>query len=159
MTVDPKTPPLASAVAVVEALQALGATAAVGGSGLLAALGLVERVRDWDVTTDVDRATVEAALRSTRLPFAPAVVGDGVHATRGRYLVSGDDVEVDVLVGFALRDGREVVQLPTRVTRIWRGLPMADPSVWLRAYRLLGRHDRADLLQEWLYRGGAARTS
>ena len=90
-------PSSAGVTAVVEALQGRAAVAAVGGSGLLAALGLVERVRDWDVTTDAPTRTVEEALRST-------------------------------------------------------GLPIADPAVWLRAYRLLGRHDRADLLQAWLGR-------
>lgn len=54
-----------------------------------------------------------------------------------------------VLVGFALHNRGGVVPLPARVTRTWRGLPIADPDVWLRAYRLLQRHDRADLLQHW----------
>lgn len=35
------------------------------------------------------------------------------------------------------------------MTRTWRGLPIADPDVWLRAYRLMQRHDRAHLLQHW----------
>jgi hypothetical protein len=42
------------------------------------------------------------------------------------------------------------VDLPSSTTRTWRGLPIADPSVWARAYRLLGRTDRADALDAWL---------
>jgi hypothetical protein len=146
-----RTPPLSVVTVVVAALQAHGAVAAVGGSGLLAALRLVDSVRDWDVTTDAATQTVEAALAGipgTAVTSAPA--GETGYATRARFIVHGDDHDVDVLVGFALFDHEEVVSLPTRVTRTWRGLPIADPAVWLQAYRLLGRHHRADLLQRWL---------
>ncbi len=143
------TPPLSAVVAVLDALQARGAVAAVGGSGLLAALGLIGRVRDWDVTTDAPTQTVQAALSATGLPVVVASAGQGGYATRARFAVRGVGHDVDVLVGFALRDHGHVVPLPTRVTRIWRGLPIADPEVWLQAYRLLGRQDRAALLQRW----------
>lgn len=123
--------------------------AAAGGSGLLAALGLIDRVRDWHVTTDAPTQTVQAALSATGLPVAPASAGQGSFATRARFAVRGVGHDVDVLVGFSLRDRGQVFPLPTRVTRTWRGLPIADPMVWLRAYRLLGRHDRADQLQHW----------
>jgi hypothetical protein len=143
-------PPLTVVTAVIAALQGYGAVAAVGGSGLLAALGLVTQVRDWDVTTDAPTETVEVALNSTGLTYTRSVAGDGQHATRARFAVVAEDHEVDVLVGFAIREGTHVVPLPTRITCSWRGLPMADPTVWLTAYRLLGRHDRADCLKAWL---------
>jgi len=145
-----RTPPLSVVAAVVDAIQAQGAVAAVGSSGLPAALGPVGRVRDWDVTTDAETETVEAALRATGPPVAPAPAGEGSYATRARFVVPCADHDVDVLVGFALRDNRGgVVPLPARVTRTWSGLPIADPDVWLRAHRLLQRHDRVDLLQHW----------
>jgi hypothetical protein len=142
-------PPLPVVAAVIDALLVQGAAPAVGGSGLLAALGLVDRVRDWDVTTDAPTATVQAALSSTGLPVDPVPAGEGRYATRARFAVDGDGHDVDVIVGFAVRDHGDVVPLPTRVTRTWLGLPIADPRVWLEAYRLLGRHDRALLLQHW----------
>jgi hypothetical protein len=145
-----RTPPLTVVTAVIAALQAHGVVAAVGGSGLLAALGLINQVRDWDVSCDAPTETVEAALHSTGLRYTRAVAGDGQHATRARFAVVAEDHEVDVLVGFAIRDGGHVIPLPTRVTSRWRGLPMADPTVWLTAYRLLGRHQRADCLDAWL---------
>lgn len=150
LAASPRTPPFETVVEVVEALRAHGAEAAVGGSGLLAALGLVDHVRDWDVTTDAQTATVEAALRSMGVTYTPTTAGGGVYGTRARFIVAAHDHEVDVLVGFALRDGDRIVPLPTRVTRTWRGLPMADPLIWLRAYRLLGQWERADRLQEWM---------
>jgi hypothetical protein len=129
-----------------------GLVTAIGGSGLLASLGLVEEVHDWDLTTDAPTHSVVEALRSAGWPFRNATVRDGVYATRDRFAVEGADHEVDVLVGFAAYDGDQVVHLPTRVTGHWNDLPMADPVVWARAYRLIGRTDRAALLDEWLRR-------
>lgn len=145
-----RTPPLSVVAAVIAELRAHGAVAAVGGSGLLAALGLVDSVRDWDVTTDAATRTVAEALAAVAgAEFTAAAVGEAGYATRARFLVHGEDHDVDVLVGFALVDHDQVVPLPTRVVRTWRGLPVGDPVVWLRAYRLLGRHQQADLLQHW----------
>lgn len=145
-----RTPPLPVVASVIAALQGHGAVAAVGASGLLAALGLVDQVRDWDVTTDASTGTVQAALRSTGLPYRRVTAGEGRYASRARFTVSAPDHEVEVLVGFAMRDSGSVVPLPTRVTGSWRGLPVADPAVWLLAYRLLGRDERAAPLQGWL---------
>ncbi len=78
-----RTPPLSVVTAVVAALQAHGAVAAVGGSGLLAALGLVDSVRDWDVTTDAATETVEAALAGVAgAAVTTASAGEAGYATR-----------------------------------------------------------------------------
>jgi hypothetical protein len=76
---------------VIAALQVHGVVAAVGGSGLLAALGLVDQVRDWDVTTDAATETVEVALRSTGLTYTRTVAGDQQYATRARFAVVAAD--------------------------------------------------------------------
>ena len=55
-----------------------------------------------------------------------------------------------MIVGLALRTVSGVVPLPSRVTGTWRGLPIADPEVWLRMYELLGRNALSNLLAEWL---------
>lgn len=133
----------------IERLRIHGAEAAVGGSGLLAALGLVHEVRDRDVTTDADTATVEAALDATGAKYTRGALAIGCYATRALFVVAGPDHHVDVLVGFALRNGDRVVQLPSRVSFNWRGLPIADPLVWLEAYRLLGRRAQTALLRTW----------
>ncbi|MEO6714591.1 MAG: TOPRIM nucleotidyl transferase/hydrolase domain-containing protein [Mycobacteriales bacterium] len=145
----PRTPPVDIVAAVVTALTQRGAVAAVGGSGLLAALGLAEIVRDWDVTTDADEATVEEALDSIGVHYQQLAAGDRQFRTRARYVIAAASHDIDVLVGFALDDGQRVIELPTRVTREWRGLPIADPAVWAEAYRLLGRADHAESLQRW----------
>lgn len=137
---------------VLAALGDAGIAAAVGGSGLLAAHGLVSRVRDWDLTTDADPPAVKAALTSAGIPYIPQPSGDGTYASRARLHVDGGDHEIDIIVGFAIRVGETIRELPTRITGYWLGLPLADPAVWVDAYRLAGRHTRADTLEAWLAR-------
>jgi hypothetical protein len=134
---------------VVRCLEGGGLDVAIGGSGLLAALGLMDVVHDWDVTTDGPASVVELALERTGFPYREAAVGEGNFATEARYIVDGQSHQVDVLVGFALRDGDRTIVLPTRVSGRWRGLPLADPAVWELAYRLLGNGFKADLLSRW----------
>ncbi|GAA0536081.1 hypothetical protein GCM10011581_24280 [Saccharopolyspora subtropica] len=140
------TPPLHVVTAVCAALQSRGAVVALGGSGLLAGLGLVDRVRDWDLTTDADADLVREALGEGQWPFRAAEVRDGGHRIGERFVIETDH-EVEVWVGFAaVVDGR-VVRFPTRVTGHWRGLPLGDPDVWARVYRAIGRPERAELLK------------
>ena len=136
--------------AVLAALDEVGVVAALGGSGLLAALGLVDRVRDWDVTTDADPDVVRSALDAHRLAHQAEPAGDGVFATTAHLRVDGGDHDIDLIVGFAVRVGDAVITLPTRVTSHWDGIPLGDPRIWAAAYRHISRHDRADVLDEWL---------
>ncbi|WP_153034101.1 hypothetical protein [Amycolatopsis sp. YIM 10] len=144
-------PPLPVAQRVVTALEAGGLTAAVGGSGLLVALGLADVAGDWDVTVDADAREVAAALERAGLTYRDDTIGGENYSTDVRFVVSEAGHEVDVLVGFALRGpSGEVERLPTRVSGHWQGLPLADPEVWARAYRLLDRPAKAEILERWL---------
>jgi hypothetical protein len=143
-------PPLDVVLRTVSALQEHGIVVALGGSGLLAALGLTDHVRDWDLTTDAERDAVATALVSAGLDHVPTAAGDGRYATRARFRIAGGDHEVDLLIGFALRSGGSRITIPTRVTGYWRELPLGDPAEWALAYRLMGRDRRAEPLQAWL---------
>jgi hypothetical protein len=144
------TPGLEPVRGVLAAIEAAGMVAAVGGSGLLAALGLIDRVRDWDITVDADPQAVREALAAGGIDHLDRPAADGLFATKARLGVDGGDHDVDIIIGFAVRTDDRIVALPTLVTGSWLGLPLADPDVWARAYRLLGRHDRADRLDAWL---------
>lgn len=145
-------PPLDTVGRIVSALEAQGIPTAVGGSAVLASRGLVERVRDWDVTCGGDPAEVSALLDALGLTWtAPQSTGHPF-ATRARYVVDAGDHEIDVLVGFAAWNGDRVEELPVRTASRWLGLPIADPHVWARAYRLIGRPERAIVLEEALGR-------
>lgn len=138
------TPPLAAARRVVSALQQHGFRPALGGSGLLVALGLADVAHDWDVTVDGPAERVAAALESAGLAYQDRSDRQGPYASGRRLVLDGP---VDLLVNFALRGPEGVEVLPSRVTGQWRGLPLADPIVWARAYRLLGRADKAMLIE------------
>jgi hypothetical protein len=131
--------------------------AAIGGSGLLAALGLTDVVHDWDITTDGPISAVEDALKSTGAPYRQTPSGIGIYASDGLYVVDGGDHDIDVIVGFAVRVGNRKIELPTRISETWQGLPLADPTVWEQAYRLIGEHSKADLLSQWLQEFDSAR--
>ncbi len=144
-----RTPPPATLRDVLGRLEAAGFPAALGGSGLLAALGLADAVRDWDVTVDAPARRVWGVLRE----LDPVYVGSsGVHADEKLMLPDGS-LECICRFAFALPGGRVI--LPTRVSSCVDGIPLASPEVWAVAYTLLGRDAKAASLLEHLARTGA----
>ena len=127
-------------------LEDQGLAGAIGGSGLLAALGLTQVVHDWDITTDGAPSSVERALAEAGYPYRYGATGVGVFATTALYIVDAATHQIDVIVGFAIRIEGRRIELPTRVTATWRGLPLAAPTVWEQAYRAMGETAKADLL-------------
>src|ERR1700712_3770045 len=100
-----KTPPLSGVRAAVAALESAGLGVALGGSGLLAAHGLVERVGDWDLTTDAAVDDVLEALVAAEIPVFAARDGapdEAPHASKALFALRGS---VDLIVGFAHLDG------------------------------------------------------
>lgn len=135
--------------AVAAALQRAQVPFALGGSGLLWALGLVDGARDWDLTTDAPLERVAAALKELTWREAPA--GDPPYASAYRLAVG----DVDLIGGFSVAVETGVCHLPTVVAGAWEGLPTGSPEVWAVAYRLIDRPAKADLLSAWLARHGA----
>ena len=144
-------PPFEPLLEVARTLDREGIAFALGGSGLLAALGLARQVRDWDLTTDADLASISATLES----FRPQSSGpDGIHADHKLLLA---DQGIEVICGFAFRGPQGVVRIPTAVTGWWRGIPLGSPEAWAVAYALLGRAEKSELLLDHLARQGADR--
>jgi hypothetical protein len=123
----------------VQELRNAGIEVALGGSGLLFALGLTNSVGDWDLTTDapVDVVVETLGSKARRGPRTAPY-------TTSAFLQVGEHIEV--LVGFAV-DG---VHFPTVVTGEWNDVPLGDPVVWMDAYRALGRSAKSATLQEYL---------
>src|SRR5262245_13134478 len=88
-------PSLESLQQAVARLRRAGIPCALGGSGLLAALGLVDHVRDWDVTAEGDVAEIAALFAD--LPHELAG-NSGIHADH-KVMLPGEDLEV--IVNFA----------------------------------------------------------
>ncbi len=132
---------------------------ALGGSGMMHALGLADSVGDWDLTVDVSQDDAHAALRD----LAPTLHGNfKIHAD---HKVVCFDGAVEVICRFAFfRPGGEpgVIHIPTMVTGTWNGFPIGSPEAWAVAYALMigekpGRAEKADELFEWSREHGEAR--
>lgn len=141
------TPPFGAVTRLVDALRSAGLTPALGGSGLLVALGLADTAHDWDLTVDAPEARVRAALDAGGFSYADRTSDTAPYATARRFVIAAGDHEIDLLLHFALHGPAGPEPLPTRVTGTWRGLPLADPVVWARAYDLLGRPEKAAALR------------
>lgn len=140
-------PPLTTVVRIIDALRERRAPVALGGSAVLASLGLVDRVRDWDLVCEAEPDDVAGVLDALHVAYATPSSGGRPFATRARFVVDAGDHEIDVLVGFAAWRGEEIVRFPAEPRSIWLGLPIADPDVWAVAYRLIGRPERAEALE------------
>ncbi len=150
MGIEAITPPIEPLRQVLDRLKAHDITAALGGSGLLHAHGLVDRVNDWDLTTDAAPATVAAALDG--LSYEDRT-GGGNYRTAGRFVIHADGLEIDLICGFAVNG----CALPTLVTGEWQGIPLGSLEVWAAAYWLIDRPAKAELVLAHLHRHGTNR--
>lgn len=143
------TPPIGPLRGLVARIEDAGLVCALGGSGLLVALGLAREAHDWDLTTDAPRERLETLLSDLR----PAHVGSGgIHADQKLVFEAS---KTECIIGFAFHVGGAVVRVPTRVTGRWKDVPIGSPEAWAIAYTLLGRAPKADLLFAHLQARGA----
>jgi hypothetical protein len=140
---------------VVAALQADGIEVALGGSGLLLAHGLVDSVRDWDLTTEGEPARVEAALVTAGIEFEGSLGDTESYGTRWRIMIDAGDHDIDLMIGFSIRQPVGNVAIPTIVRDSWNDLPLGSLEVWLVAYRLMVRPEKPDLIAAHLRTHGA----
>ena len=139
-----------------ERLTAARVPCALGGSGLLAGLGLVDHVRDWDITTEGDVGAIAALFAD--LPHELAG-NSGIHADHKVMLMAE---KVEVIVNFAFAVEGPVIRIPTLARGLWNGVPLASPEAWAVAYALMGeyegearRRERAELLFSYIEDHGA----
>jgi hypothetical protein len=136
------TPPFEPLVALTAALERAGVRCVLGGSGLLAALGCVDRVNDWDLQTDASEDAVRAALEGRGAAYKG---GDTLHAD-SKFTLAAERAEV--ICRFAFFAPLGVIRLPALAAGAWRGVPLASPEVWAVAYALLGAGERSELRRE-----------
>jgi hypothetical protein len=146
-------PPFALLGSAIERLERAGIPVALGGSGLLAALGLANRVGDWDLTTDRPAEEVTAALSGEASLLPGTLSGhDALHADHKLAFAEG---VLEIILGFAFFTPAGVVRIPTRVHERRDGLPLASPEGWAVAYHLLGREEKSRALFQYLESRGA----
>jgi len=135
--------------ATIETLERGGIPCALGGSGLLAALGLADAVRDWDLMVDAPAREVYPRLDPARVRY---VGSDALHADE-KLELPADQIEIICRFAFYVKGG--IVTLPASVSERRDGIPLASPEVWCAAYWLLGRNAKAESLLAHLGTAGA----
>jgi hypothetical protein len=136
-------------LAVAARLDGAGVPFALGGSGLLCALGLADDVADLDLML---QPTSRDALREAAGAWWRGLDASAserfASAFRARLDVGG--IEVDAIGGFSLRRGARIVRLPFRQETWWTldgvGVPLAPVEQWWLIYRG-HKPDKADLLE------------
>lgn len=145
-------PPMEPLLGLLERLRQAGVEAALGGSGLLYAHGLVDRVNDWDLTTDAPPDRVLPALVGLTVEDR---TGGHDFVTRARLVVLFGEQEIDLICQGAIRTEAGVTQIPTFVAGDYQGIPLGSMEVWAAFYWLMGRMPKAGLALEHLRRHGA----
>ena len=149
-------PPLAPLQRACARLAAAGIPQALGTSGLLYSMGLVDHVNDWDVTCDAELETLQRLFADE-----PTVAfgSSGIHAD-AKLQIAGGSIELIANYAFFVPGG--VVRIPTIVGGSWNGVATGTPEVWAAAYWLMGhledvprRRERAERVFEWLLEHGA----
>jgi hypothetical protein len=153
---EPATPPLAPLREVLATLDRAELPHAIGASGLLMALGLVDRVNDWDVTVEADVDTLAGLFPGRDFTRHG---NSGGHADH-KLTFAAEKIELIARFAFFVPGG--IVRVPTVVTRTWQGVPIGSPAAWAAAYAIMAdqendarRAARAELLFEWIARSDA----
>lgn len=152
-------PPVDGLRRITTRLDDAGIAWAVGASGLLASLGLVDEVNDWDVQVEADPTAVRALYPD--LPHAFHGHG-GCHAD---WKLAFQAEQTELIPCFAFFVSDAVVRVALHVSGTWRGLPIASPEGWACAYGIMGLLDepslrarraaRSEMLFAWLAEHGA----
>lgn len=146
-----RTPSLASLRDVLARLAGAGFQPALGGSALLAHLGLLEggAAHDWDLTVDAPAREVWGAVRE----LDPRYAGSGGRHADEKLMLPSHALEI--ICGFAFRTPEGIVRIPAHVGEVADRVPFATAEAWLVAYTLLQREPQAAALRGWLERHGA----
>ncbi len=136
-------PPIEAAQEVVLRLRHAHIACALGGSGLLGALGLEPRVRDWDLTTDANAQSVAPLLSGLHYE---RIEPNGIYATEAMFRIQTHGASVDLMCRFAVHNPAGTCTFPTVVDGAWQSLPLGAPVVWAAAYALIDRPEKAERL-------------
>jgi hypothetical protein len=141
-------PPIEPLRGITARLDRAGIEWAVGASGLLASLGLVDQVNDWDIQVEAD----PEALRALYADLPHEFHGHGgCHAD---WKLSFEEARTEVIPRFAFFVPGGVARVRLAVTRHWHGLPIASPEGWAVAYALMGEMDEPALRARRAARAG-----
>jgi hypothetical protein len=141
-------------VRITDELKESGISCALGGSGLLHALGLVEQVNDWDLLVECSKEKLLRVIQG--YSWQEQSSGDGLFASE--YRIQVVPISIDFIGYFALRSTKGIVRLPLEKgeaegkgnRHTWHGIPLSAPETWYVAYKMMGREPKAELLYNCL---------
>lgn len=145
-------------VRMTDKLKESGISYALGGSGLLHALGLVEQVNDWDLLVECSKEKLLKVIEG--YSWQEQSSGDGLFASE--YRIQVVPISIDFIGYFALRSTKGIVKLPIDKGHgegkrnregykgSWQGIPLSTPETWYVAYKMMGRESKAELLYNYL---------
>lgn len=119
---------------------------ALGGSGLLYYLNLMNNANDWDITVDCSKDKLIKAIGGYE--WEERKTGDFPFASKYRLNVAS--LKIDFIGYFAIHAEEKVVKLPVRRYRKWENIHLSSPEIWYVAYDLMGRKEKADLILNYL---------
>jgi hypothetical protein len=121
-------------------LDEFGIDYALGGSGLMYSLNLIDEVNDWDITTDCPQEEVIRALDTYQWEQAPS----GDYPFASKYRIHIPEHNIDIIGNFAIQTKEGVCELPSIVSSNWNGISVGSPEIWFVAYTLMGRQTKAN---------------
>jgi hypothetical protein len=124
---------------------------ALGGSGLLYSLGLIEAVNDWDITVECSRNELVQILNE----FEWMEQNSGDYPFASKYRIQVPQFKIDFIGFFSLHSNSGIINLPVKQSTRWNGIKMGSPEVWYAAYKLMNRENKASLLYNYLKTNGA----
>ena len=140
-------PPFEALKDISDRLKNAGLKHALGGSGMLAYLDLIDQVHDWDITTDAPLDKVTPLLADIEYEH---VEPSGIYASEYLLKIKLKGASMDLIGNFAIKSGNAVFKLPILVTAEWEGIPVGSPAAWAKAYELMNRPEKAKLLLDYL---------
>lgn len=129
---------------------------AIGGSTLLQQLGLVEQPRNLNlITTAADFAALRAVLATHGSDITPPPLLPFNSPQFARFDVGGG-LCVDLTAELSIKLDKGSYRWPFDAGALQQadGLPWCFAEDWALLYRLLGRHEQSEALDEWLEEHG-----
>ena len=133
---------------------------ALGASLMLFLKGIVSEFHDIDLMVSVQDAERAKAILSEMGELCPPnPKPNPMYRTKTFMEFLIDSVEVDVMAGFAIVKDGKVYDCALRKAQIVEKMPLGteviplqSPSLWCKCYRLMGRAEKAELIEKAMER-------
>lgn len=124
-------------------LKHAGVEFTLGGSCLLYAHGLVKDFDDIDLLTEDKEDKVLVALKGIEIK---KIAEAGIFSSEFFYKFKFEGCNFDLLGQFNIQGPLGKQRIHSIPKGNWNGIPLGSLKIWRKAYELMGRPERADLI-------------